>query len=237
MRTISLLKVAGIGACCALSLLSITSVRAQGAAQLGYNVLNGNQAGTSGSFVIQTSPNNNGPYLHMFTNDNTGSWSWNSGSLGGSINYIAGYNTDALAVAHSFQVRDANNGNWVRKFEILQDGRVRIGGVPTSQSDYKLAVAGKLVAQSVYVTAPGTWADFVFAPGYKCMPLPELEAYLTANKHLPLIPAASQVKANGYSVTEMDAKLLQTIEELTLQVIRLGKEVEQLKAERPVGSK
>ncbi|MGI4823228.1 MAG: hypothetical protein ACRYFV_18615 [Janthinobacterium lividum] len=125
-----------------------------------------------------------------------------------------------------------------RRMQISPSGQVMIGKTtPTTQTDYKLAIEGKLVAQSIYVTAPGTWADFVFAPSYKCMPLPELEAYLTANKHLPLIPAASQVEANGYNVTEMDAKLLQTIEELTLQVIRLGKEVEQLKAERAVGSK
>lgn len=125
-----------------------------------------------------------------------------------------------------------------RRMQISPGGQVMIGKTtPTTQPDYKLAVDGKLVAQTMYVTAPGTWADFVFEPGYNSMPLPELETYLAVNKHLPLIPAASQVEANGYNVTEMDAKLLQTIEELTLQVIRLGKEVEQLKAARPAGSR
>jgi hypothetical protein len=134
--------------------------------------------------------------------------------------------------------------SWGTETEFYSNGNVRFTGkilignrIPQTQTDYSLAVEGKIVGQSLYVTAPSNWADFVFAPNYKCMPLPELEAYLTTNKHLPLIPAASQVEANGYSVAEMDAKLLQTIEELTLQVIKLGKEVEQLKAARPVGSK
>jgi hypothetical protein len=113
---------------------------------------------------------------------------------------------------------------------VLFKGRMRVGSAqPTTQTDYKLAVAGKIVAQSIYVTSPGTWADFVFAPNYKLMPLPEMEAYLRLNKHLPYIPSAKEVEAKGYNVAEMDANLLRTVEELALQVIELRKQVEQLK--------
>ncbi len=110
--------------------------------------------------------------------------------------------------------------------QMLQNGRVNIGDqLPTTHTDYKLAVQGKLVAQSLYVTNPGTWADFVFEPSYEPMALPTLESYLKKNKHLPYIPSAKEVETNGYNVAEMDAKLLQTMEELTLQVIALGKQV------------
>jgi hypothetical protein len=85
-----------------------------------------------------------------------------------------------------------------------------------------------VVAKSVYVTTPNAWADFVFEPSYKPMGLAALEGYLLKNKHLPHIPSAKEVEANGYNVTEMDAKLLQTVEELTLQVIELGKQNQQL---------
>lgn len=88
-----------------------------------------------------------------------------------------------------------------------------------------------MVAQSIYVTNPSTWADFVFEPSYEPMALPTLENYLKKNKHLPYIPSAKDVEANGYNVTEMDAKLLQTVEELTLQVIALSKQVSLMQAQ------
>jgi len=69
------------------------------------------------------------------------------------------------------------------------------------------------------------------------MSLLKLEAYLQQNKHLPAIPSASEVEAKGYSVTEMDAKLLQTIEELTLHVIELSKQVKELQAAKGVTSR
>jgi len=69
------------------------------------------------------------------------------------------------------------------------------------------------------------------------MSLLKLEAYLQQNKHLPTIPSASEVEAKGYSVTEMDAKLLQTIEELTLHVIELSKQVKELQAAKGVTSR
>jgi hypothetical protein len=115
---------------------------------------------------------------------------------------------------------------------ISPTGQVKIGvTAPTgTHANYKLAVDGKLVAKSVYVTSPGNWADFVFEPTNKRLPLPALEQYLQVNKHLPSIPSAKEVETNGYSLGEMDAKLLQSVEELTLYVIELSKTNEQLAA-------
>jgi hypothetical protein len=125
-----------------------------------------------------------------------------------------------------------NNG------DVIFRGKGRIGDrVPQTQSDYRFSVDGKLVAQSVCITTPSTWADFVFDPTYQPMSLPNLEAYLWRNKHLPAMPAASEVAANGYNVSEMDAKLLQSIEELTLHVIALSKRVAQLEAEKAAAAK
>lgn len=110
-------------------------------------------------------------------------------------------------------------------------GEVQIGRAPSSASphfgSYKLAVDGKLVAQSVYVTQTN-WADFVFAPSYSLMPLPELEHYLQQNRHLPAIPSAKEVEEQGVNLGTMDAKLLQSIEELTLYIIELNKQNQQL---------
>ena len=125
------------------------------------------------------------------------------------------------------------NGSWSwnAQTEFYRNGDVRFLGniqlgtlYPQTQPGYRLAVQGKIVCQALYVTSPSTWADFVFAPTYQPMSLVRLERYLRLNKHLPAIPSASDVETKGYNLTEMDAKLLQSMEELTLHVIELSKQ-------------
>ncbi|MCU0370241.1 MAG: hypothetical protein MUC31_02410 [Bacteroidales bacterium] len=102
-------------------------------------------------------------------------------------------------------------------------------GIGTAAPAEKLAVNGNIKCKQVEVTLTG-WSDFVFEPDYSLMPLAELDAYIKAHKHLPDVPSAEEVIANGNSLGEMDAILLQKIEELTLYMIELKKENEQLKA-------
>ena len=85
---------------------------------------------------------------------------------------------------------------------------------------------GKLVARSVFVTQTPNWADFVFEPTYRLMPLPELADYLRQNRHLPAIPSAADVAKDGIDLGTMNARLLQSLEELTLHVIALGQQNE-----------
>ena len=47
-----------------------------------------------------------------------------------------------------------------------------------------------------------------------------MAAYIQANRHLPDIPSADEVKQKGMGVGEMEAKLLAKIEELTLHMIQ-----------------
>ncbi len=64
------------------------------------------------------------------------------------------------------------------------------------------------------------WADYVFRPGYQLRPLSEINTYIQVHHHLPDIPSEAEVKEQGVSVGEMQAKLLAKIEELTLYIIR-----------------
>ena len=100
-------------------------------------------------------------------------------------------------------------------------------GIGTTTPTYTLSVKGKIGAHEVIVTTDG-WADFVFDPTYNLTPLKELDTYIQANKHLPKIPTTAEVEENGISVGEMNVKLLQKIEELTLYVIELQKNSEAL---------
>ena len=61
------------------------------------------------------------------------------------------------------------------------------------------------------------------------MPINELEGFIKENNHLPNIPTEAEVKKDGINVAEMNAKLLGKVEELTLYVILLKKENEQIK--------
>lgn len=103
-------------------------------------------------------------------------------------------------------------------------------GIGTSNTvGYKLAVAGKAIAEEVVVKLQGSWPDYVFGDNYNLPSLSELEQYIRINKHLPGVPTAQAVKGDGLSVGEMNAILLKKVEELTLYVIELKKEIEVLK--------
>jgi hypothetical protein len=87
---------------------------------------------------------------------------------------------------------------------------------------------GYVKAKEIKVTLTD-WPDFVFDDGYKRLTLPETEKYIKENGHLPDVPSAQEVEENGVSLGEMNAKLLQKIEELTLHIIDLQKQIDELK--------
>jgi len=96
-------------------------------------------------------------------------------------------------------------------------------GIGTTNPTERLSVNGKIRAKEIKVEATN-WPDYVFDEGYKVGKLAELESYIKANKHLPGMPAAKDVKENGVELGEMNKLLLKKIEELTLYVIELKKE-------------
>jgi hypothetical protein len=90
---------------------------------------------------------------------------------------------------------------------------------------------GKLACKELVVVDPTKWADFVFDNNYKLLPLAEVEHFYNTNKHLPSVPSEQEVKTNGINTAEMDAILLQKIEELTLYIVQQQKEIDALKKE------
>lgn len=108
--------------------------------------------------------------------------------------------------------------------------KVRIGSkTATFHPDAKLHVEGKVAAQHFVITKPSNWSDKVFQNGYKLWSLNEIEKFIFEKKHLPEIPSEIEIMEKGYDANEMDALLLQKIEELTLHMIELKKENEILK--------
>ena len=110
------------------------------------------------------------------------------------------------------------------------DGKVGIGVVPTANSLYRLFVEDGIVTRDVLVTAVPTFPDFVFEKEYDLMSIYELEKFINSNKHLPDIPSKNEVEqAKGFEIGEMQVNLLKKVEELTLYIISLQKQVDELK--------
>ena len=88
-------------------------------------------------------------------------------------------------------------------------------GAGTPTSGYALSVNGKVISEEVRVEAD-VWPDYVFENDYPLIPLSQLELFINTNKHLPNIPAANQVHREGIALGDMNKRLLEKIEELTL---------------------
>jgi len=107
-------------------------------------------------------------------------------------------------------------------------GSVSIG-TTTPAAGYILSVDGKVMAEEVRVQLSGDWPDYVFNDTYKLPSLQSLEASVKENKHLPGIPSADEVKKEGIAVGEMQTKMMEKVEELTLYIISLQKQIDELK--------
>lgn len=91
-----------------------------------------------------------------------------------------------------------------------------------------LTIAGTITTKEVVVTATAG-PDYVFAEDHRLRSLEELEAEIATKGRLPGIPSAEEMAANGVNVAEMQMKLLEKIEELTLYAIQLKKETDELR--------
>jgi len=100
-------------------------------------------------------------------------------------------------------------------------------GIGTTNPLYKLSVKGTIGCGEVKVEVVTGWADFVFKPSYKLRSLGEVEQFIKTNNHLPEIPTEAEVKENGVGLGEMNAKLLQKVEELTLYMIEQQKRIDE----------
>ncbi|GEM_PF-5031299 len=126
--------------------------------------------------------------------------------------YISGYSGVALFTAGSLRLRINQNGNT---------------GIGKRTPTAKLHVDGNIIAEEIKVENV-TGADFVFAKDYNLMPLTQIEAYIKANHHLPEVPSATEMEANGVELGKMNMLLLQKIEELTLHAIAQEERIKKL---------
>ncbi|MDY0104496.1 MAG: hypothetical protein RBS07_16290 [Lentimicrobium sp.] len=194
----------------------------------GVNRLVVDAGGNSGNVTIGANGStNNGLYVngliqgnstiatHLAKNKNFAIASWEVGGPG-SMSLMTFNDAESEHIPMSF----------VASRFYFYSGSVGIG-VINIPSNSKLAVDGKIVCEEIEVK--NVSADFVFDVNYKLPSLKEVELFIKTNGHLPGVAPASETE-KGVNLGEFNQILLQKIEELTLYMIDLKKENEELKS-------
>lgn len=119
---------------------------------------------------------------------------------------------------------DVEEGNMV-----VKNGKIGIGLEPNDlPGDHKLYVNGSILCSALKVETKINWPDYVFERGYRLMSVRKLSEFVTEKHHLPNVPTKEEIAKNGIEVGEMQAVLLQKIEELTLYIIQQDKRINDL---------
>lgn len=165
---------------------------------------------TNGSILFGDQPSSTNPYGKY------GIEYVSSANEGYGLNFWKPYNSNS------------GGNNFMNNILFLADnGNVGIG---TNDPLYKLSVNGTILAKEIRVNEDSSyWPDFVFDKEYKLMSLAELKQFLSIHRHLPDVPSAADIDGKDVSLGEMNKILLQKIEELTLYIIDLQRQIDELK--------
>ncbi|MHC0446340.1 hypothetical protein ACWA1F_13100 [Flavobacterium sp. 3-218] len=148
-------------------------------------------------------------------------------SYGNNINYYAGHwKTKGIPAtedhSHNWYTSKIGSSDWSSiKMTLNANGNLGIGIVDPKN---KLDVKGTIHSQEVKVDMYG-WPDFVFKKEYNLPTLEEVEKHINEKGHLENIPSEEEVLKNGINLGEMNSKLLQKIEEMTIYMIEMKREI------------
>lgn len=101
----------------------------------------------------------------------------------------------------------------------------------TPATGYALSVNGKIACEEVLVELDSNWPDYVFKNDYDLLPIPDLEKSIEMHGHLPGMPSAKQVEEHGFKLADMQIRVIEKVEELTLYTIAQQKKIDQLEKE------
>ncbi len=194
---------------------------------------NTNSASTSPTIVIGKSRGGSvGSVAPVMNNDELGKMRF--GGMDGTafatsaqiVSYVDGSVSEGVVPGELFLQTANASGVLTTAMSINATQNVGIG---TTTPDAKLTVKGTIHAEEVKVDLNVPGPDYVFEADYPLQTLEETRAYIEKNKHLPGIPSSAEMQQNGVNLLEMNMKLLEKVEELTLHLIEMKEEIQQLK--------
>ena len=133
----------------------------------------------------------------------------------------AAANESVASNAASVTTNATNSGGgvWNSSGNTINYTAGNVGVKALAQTNYALAVGGKIISEEVKVQLQANWPDYVFKSDYKLPSLEELRQHIQVHGYLPNMPSAAQVEADGLEIGEMNRLLLEKIEELTLYIL------------------
>jgi hypothetical protein len=156
----------------------------------------------------------------------------NNGNIGiGKTNPTSTLDVNGLFQALGATINGALSANSAAIDGALTANSATIDGAITATS---VTIDGLVCAKEVRVSNAGApcWPDYVFNKDYTLTPLHELEQFITENQHLPNVPSVAEVEENGVELGEMNAILLQKMEELTIYIIQLENRLSEVESRK-----
>jgi hypothetical protein len=165
-----------------------------------------------------------------YGNSSVGVYGYSEGTAGSRYGvYGNAYNPGGSTAVGVYGTASNATNNWAGYFSgstyVSTDLRVATTNQATG---YAVSVGGKVACEEVLVELEAGWPDYVFRDDYKLLSLPELESTIKENGHLPGIPSAQHVSENGFELGDMQKRVLEKVEELTLYTIEQQKMIDQL---------
>lgn len=144
---------------------------------------------------------------------------------------MLGTGTSSNLIFDNNEIMARNNGA-IAPLTLQNDGgSVRIGNV-AAPAGYVFAVNGKMIGEELKVQLSGNWPDYVFNENYNLKSFDQLRAFIKEKNHLPNIPPAAEVEKNGIEVGDMQKRMMEKIEELTLYILELENRIKTLESSK-----
>ncbi len=184
------------------------------------------QGGSSIDASIGGNTTGGGLLLNYFCGNNT---FINTGSNGGAV--VMG---SKVSAAQSVKIGDDGTTNidpntpLAVYYKGTGGDMLTLTNVTTNKVNFKVKDNGAVYSREVNVQL-NNFPDYVFKHNYSLMPLDKLAQYIAENKHLPNVPNAATIQKEGANLGELSKLQFEKIEELTLYILELKKEIEALK--------
>jgi len=156
-------------------------------------------------------------------------------SGGVNINGTLKLNEDLALSSSRVQFFDQNGTEFELGSGITSNGFFSLRNLNTDMNLFSVSGTGNMILEGELATTkvrvsatPGSVPDYVFSNNYQLKTLQEVEKFIDQNSHLPNIPSAEEIEANGQNIGELQLKLLEKIEELTLYTIEQQKFIQNM---------